>query len=227
MSEEDGSEISQLVEEPKRAWHIAATVHCTLNSNHDCARNGQQSNHFTIGIEHAGFASQSSWSTSQIDASARLVCDITRDRRIPRDQIHIVAHGKLQPYNRTDPGPNWPWADYLRRIEQHCGSTLIIDSNNGANDPATGRAEISASWTESAATAGHYGTGYAFAATQAVSDPATFWFYLDAPRRARSTPGGLGDEPRAERAVSRVDVSGERWHGVRAQQERQCVEHLG
>ena len=178
---EDGSEISQLVEEPKRAWHIAATYDCTLNANHDCGRNGQQSNHFTIGIEHAGFASQTSWSTSQIDASARLVCDITRDRGIPRDQLHIVAHGQLQPYNRTDPGAGWPWADYLRRIEQHCGSIIIIDSNNGANDATTGRAEIPPSWTESAATAGHFGTGYAFAATQAVSDPATFWFYLDAP----------------------------------------------
>jgi hypothetical protein len=178
---EDGSEISQLVEEPKRAWHIAATYDCTLNANHDCARNGQQSNHFTIGIEHAGFASQTSWSTSQIDASARLVCDITRDRGIPRDQLHIVGHGKLQPYNRTDPGAGWPWADYLRRIEQHCGSVLIIDSNNAANDATHARVEISASWTQSSATAGHYGNGYAFAATQAVSDPATFWFYLDAP----------------------------------------------
>ncbi|HET6700661.1 MAG TPA: N-acetylmuramoyl-L-alanine amidase [Gemmatimonadaceae bacterium] len=178
---EDGSEISQLVEEPKRAWHIAATYDCTLNANHDCARNGQQSNHFTIGIEHAGFASQTSWSTSQIDASARLVCDITRDRGIPRDQLHILGHGQLQPYNRTDPGSGWPWADYLRRIEQHCGSVLVIDSNNGANDATHARVEISASWTQSSATAGHYGNDYAFAATQAVSDPATFWFYLDAP----------------------------------------------
>ena len=178
---EDGSEISQLVEEPKRAWHIAAAYDCRLNANHDCWRNGQQSNHFTIGIEHAGFSSQATWSASQVDASARLVCDITRDRGIPRDQLHIVGHGQLQPYNRTDPGPNWPWADYLRRIEQHCGSALIIDSNNGANDPSHARIEISASWTESSATPGHYGSGYAFAATQAVSDPATFWFYLDAP----------------------------------------------
>jgi N-acetyl-anhydromuramyl-L-alanine amidase AmpD len=178
---EDGSEISQLVEEPKRAWHIAATYDCALNANHDCGRNGQQSNHFTIGIEHAGFASQTTWSTAQIDASARLVCDITRDRGIPRDQLHIVGHGQLQPYNRTDPGSNWPWADYLRRIEQHCGSTLIIDSNNGANDVTRGRIEISASWTASSATAGHYGSGYAFAPTEAVSDPATFWFYLDGP----------------------------------------------
>ena len=76
---EDGSEISQLVEEPKRAWHIAATYDCTLNANHDCWRNGQQSNHFTIGIEHAGFASQTTWSASPITLR-RLVCDITRDR---------------------------------------------------------------------------------------------------------------------------------------------------
>src|SRR5688572_29195376 len=178
---EDGSEISQLVEEPKRAWHIAATYDCTLNANHDCWRNGQQSNHFTIGIEHAGFASQTIWSASQIDASARLVCDITRDRGIPRDQVHIVGHAKLQPYNKTDPGHNWPWSDYLRRIEQHCSSALIVDSNNGANDATRARIEISSSWTASSATAGYYGTGYAFAATQAVSDPATFWFHLDAP----------------------------------------------
>jgi N-acetyl-anhydromuramyl-L-alanine amidase AmpD len=178
---ENGSEISQLVEEPKRAWHIAATYDCSLNANHDCWRNGQQSNHFTIGIEHAGFASQTTWSASQIDASARLVCDITRDRGIPRDQLHIVGHGQLQPYNRTDPGANWPWSDYLRRIDQHCVSALIVDSNNGANDATRARIEISASWTQSSATAGHYGTGYAFAATQAVSDPATFWFHLDAP----------------------------------------------
>lgn len=178
---EDGSEISQLVEEPKRAWHIAATYDCTLNANHDCTRNGQQSNHFTIGIEHAGFASQATFPFTQIDASARLVCDITRDRGIPRDQLHIVAHGKLQPYNRTDPGPNWPWATYLQRIEHHCGATFIVDSDNAANDAQRARVEMSASWTVSSTTPGHHGTNYAFASTQAVSDPATFSFYLDAP----------------------------------------------
>ena len=60
-------------------------------------------------------------------------------------------------------------------------SALIVDSNNGANDAARARIEVSSSWTQSSATAGHYGTGYTFAATQAISDPATFWFYLDAP----------------------------------------------
>ena len=109
------------------------------------------------------------------------MCDITRDRGIPRDKLHIVAHGQLQPHNRIDPGPNWPWASYLQRIEQHCVSALIVDSNNGANNAARARIESPRRGHSHPATGGHYGTGYAFAATQAVSDPATFWFYLDAP----------------------------------------------
>src|SRR6266545_1353565 len=100
---EDGSEISQLVREPNRAWHIAALYDCTLNRRHECWRNGVQSNHFTVGIEHAGFASQDSFPRAQLDRSAALVCDITRDRAIPRDWQHIVGHGQLQPADRTDP----------------------------------------------------------------------------------------------------------------------------
>src|SRR5690349_7976915 len=44
---ESGSEISQLVRESDRAWHIAATYDCTLNSSVECWRNGYSSNHFT------------------------------------------------------------------------------------------------------------------------------------------------------------------------------------
>ena len=117
---EDGREITQLVREAKRAWHIAATYSCSLNGDAECALNGVQSNHFTIGIEHAGYASQTSFPAAQIDASARLVCDVARDHGIRRDQLHIVAHAKLQPANRTDPGPNWPWGDYLARINRYC-----------------------------------------------------------------------------------------------------------
>ncbi|MGQ0714391.1 MAG: golvesin C-terminal-like domain-containing protein [Gemmatimonadaceae bacterium] len=230
---ESGSEISQLVQEPKRAWHIAATYDCALNANHECGRNGQQSNHFTIGIEHAGFASQATWPASQIDASARLVCDITRDWGIPRDQVHIVAHGKLQPYNRTDPGPNWPWTDYLRRIEQHCGEGggLIVDSNNDANDASLARVELSSSWTAASATPGYYGTGYAYASTQAVSDPATFSFYLEAPatktidvwwtsgsNRAPSAPYVVSTSTGARLATVYVNqqANGARWNTLGA-----------
>jgi hypothetical protein len=117
---EDGAELTQLVRESSRAWHIAAIYDSTLNSGHEGKLHGTQSNHFTIGVEHAGFASQTSWPAAQIDASARLVCDVAKRWRIPHDRLHIVAHGQLQPYNRTDPGGGWPWADYLTRIDRYC-----------------------------------------------------------------------------------------------------------
>jgi N-acetyl-anhydromuramyl-L-alanine amidase AmpD len=180
---ESGSEISQLVRESDRAWHIAATYNCSLNSNVLCGLNGYSSNHFTVGIEHGGFASQTSFPVGQIDASARLSCDISRAHGIARDRFHFVAHGQLQPYNRTDPGPNWPWTDYMNRINSHCGATttgIVVDNNNANNNSATGRFESSATWTASSGTAGYYGSNYAFASTTAASDPATFWFYLPA-----------------------------------------------
>lgn len=118
---ENGNEITQLVRESKKAWHISATYSCDRNSGTDCWRNGSSSNNFTIGIEHAGFANQASWEPNLIDQSARLVCDISQDHSIPRDQYHVVAHGQLQPWNRIDPGPNWPWGDYFDLIDAHCG----------------------------------------------------------------------------------------------------------
>ena len=179
---ESGSEISQLVRESDRAWHIAATYDCSLNSSVDCWRNGYSSNHFTVGIEHGGFASQTSFPVGQIDASARLSCDISKAHGIPRDRYHYVAHGQLQPYNRTDPGPNWPWTDYMNRINAACGTSsgasIIVDSNNANNDGNVASFEASASWTASSGSPGYYGSGYYFASTTAASDPATFWFYL-------------------------------------------------
>jgi N-acetyl-anhydromuramyl-L-alanine amidase AmpD len=117
---EDGGEITQLVRESSRAWHIAAVYDSALNSGHEGKLHGTQSNHFTIGVEHAGFASQTSWPAEQIDASARLVCGLAKRWQIPRDRLHILSHAQLQPYNRTDPGSGWPWADYLTRINRHC-----------------------------------------------------------------------------------------------------------
>jgi N-acetyl-anhydromuramyl-L-alanine amidase AmpD len=177
---ESGSEISQLVREADKAWHIGANYDCANNGGHDCANNGIQANNLTIGIEHGGYASQTTWPAGQLDASAKLSCDISRGNNIPRDRYHFVGHGQLQPYNRTDPGANWPWTDYMNRINAACGATsIIVDSNNSNNDAAQARYEVSANWS-TGSSAGYYGTGYNFAATEATSDPATFWFYLPA-----------------------------------------------
>lgn len=180
---ESGSEISQLVREANRGWHVGATYSCSLNGSVNCGQNGVSVNHFSVGIEHGGYASQSSFPAGQIDASARLSCDISRDQGVVRDSYHIVAHGRLQPYNRTDPGPNWPWSTYISKINSYCGSGggLIIDSNNNNNDTSKGYIQVSSNWTSSTNVAGYYGTGYYAAPTAAVSDPATFWFYLSAP----------------------------------------------
>ncbi|MFP2909136.1 N-acetylmuramoyl-L-alanine amidase [Pyxidicoccus sp. 3LFB2] len=122
---EGGGEISQLVRDGSRAWHIGATYQCSNNNGAERGLNGRSSNDFTIGIEHGGYASTVNWPVGQIDASARLLCDITRDHGIPRDSYHVVGHGKLQPYNRTDPGANWPWRDYLNRANAY-GSTACV-----------------------------------------------------------------------------------------------------
>lgn len=182
---ESGSEVSQLVKESNRAWHIGATYDCAKNGGVECWRNGYSSNHFTVGIEHGGFASQASWPLGQIDASAKLVCNITKDHGIPRDKFHIVAHGKLQPVDRTDPGPNWPWTEYINKIKSHCGDVggsadTIIDSNNSNNDTSNHYLSVSASWASSTNVAGYYGSGYYWASTAAVSDGAAFFFYLPA-----------------------------------------------
>jgi N-acetyl-anhydromuramyl-L-alanine amidase AmpD len=178
---EDGSEITQLVAEATRAWHIGSTYSCQLNASFDCWRNGSSNNHFTIGVEHGGYASQTSWPMAQIDASARLVCDVTRRNGIPRDNIRILSHAQLQPHNRTDPGANWPWTSYLDLIDLHCGDArgdLIVDSDNAGAEAERGYLSLSTAWSRTTATPGHWGSGYHFAATSPIDDPAVFHFHL-------------------------------------------------
>lgn len=192
-----GSEVSQLVRESDKAWHIAANYDCSRNGGKLCNLNGQGTNAYSVGIEHAGYASQASWSAGQLDASARLVCNISKDWGIARDRFHIVGHGQLQPWNRTDPGAHWPWTSYLQKINDVCGTSggggggggtnpppstggVIVDSNNANNDQARGYVQVSANWKSSTNVAGYYGSGYWYANTAEVSDGAAFFFKLDA-----------------------------------------------
>ncbi|HYO65846.1 MAG TPA: N-acetylmuramoyl-L-alanine amidase [Archangium sp.] len=185
---ESGSEITQLVTEANRAWHVAASYSCSLNGSVMCGLNGVSVNNFSVGIEHGGYASQSSFPAGQIDASAKLTCDITRDRTVVRDSYHIVAHGRLQPSTRTDPGPNWPWSTYISKVKSYCGdggtptptTGLVIDSNNANNDSTKGYIQVSANWLASSGTAGYYGSNYYYAPTAAISDAAVFHFYMPA-----------------------------------------------
>lgn len=217
--DEEGTEISQLVRERDRAWHIAARYDCQLNHGHDCELNGIQSNHITVGIEHAGFASQAVFPASQIEASAALVCDITRDRDIPRDWQHVVGHGQLQPENRTDPGPNWPWVDYLHSIQRHCGE-VVVDDDGGLNDPPVATVDVPEGWTASNMTVDYYGNGYHWASTaEDATDGVGFAFFVEALDTlaidARWT-SGTNRSPRAEYLV--VDAAGDTLAALRLDQ---------
>jgi hypothetical protein len=186
---ENGAEVTQLVREASRAWHVAASYECSRAGGKQCNKNGVSTNTFSVGIEHAGFASQSSWANGLIETSAKLTCDISRGHGVPRDRNHIVSHGQLQPWNRTDPGPNWPWSHYIDRVRAHCGDgggggggggAIIVDSNNANNNASVARIELAGNWVSTASTPGYYGSGYWYATVAQVSQPATFWFHASA-----------------------------------------------
>lgn len=179
----NGSEISQLVDHKRKAWHIGATYQCSLNAKALCELDGVQSNGFTVGIEHAGYASQKHWDPGLIDASAKLTCAIAKKHKIPRDAQHIVGHGQLQ-RNRSDPGKHWPWTRYLEKVRQYCddevsNATIVVDNNNANNDTKRAKASASRNWQGSSATSGHWATDYHFANTLDKSDGFEFAFYLD------------------------------------------------
>jgi hypothetical protein len=203
---ENGSEITQLVKENEKAWHIAATYKSSLNGGTLTNKNGVSTNNFSVGIEHAGFASQTMFPAAQIEASAKLTCAITKTHNIPRDRQHIIGHGQLQPNNRVDPGKNWPWAHFIDRVKSYCGdggttpppaddpqdpgtpttppstgfTPIIIDSNQANNDASRAKITLSGTWSSMTSTAGYYGTGYWQATTAATTAPATFSFFVSA-----------------------------------------------
>lgn len=190
---ESGSEISQLVDENRKAWHVAASYRARLNSGQLSSREGQSINNFSIGIEHGGRGAQSRWPEGQINASIRLVRDITARHNIPRDRYHIVGHGQLQPESRSDPGPNWPWSSYLAAINSGSsnpppstpppsnpppsGTIITVDNETG------GRFRSSNNWESSSWADGKVGANYRFRAAAETSDLAEYKVNLPAAGR--------------------------------------------
>lgn len=110
----DGT-IYQHVATGDRAWH--ATYY-----------NGR-----SIGIEMVGFAhSPDTWNDANLDALTDLLAwlSVAYDIELTRpggnaydfpndyfDAPGVVAHGQIQPWNRTDPGPYFPWDDVLAEAQ--------------------------------------------------------------------------------------------------------------
>jgi hypothetical protein len=184
---ESGSEISALVDEVNTAHHVGKTWQ------------GLPTNSRSVGIEHGGFSYSGSnkWTEGQIAASAKLACDVVKRQGIVRDRNHIIGHYQPDPVRRADdPGTNFPWTDYMNRINECVGgasggggggggqpaATITIDSNNSSNNAAVARMVApSANWKASTNVSGYYNSGYWVAPTAAVSDGISFEFYLAAP----------------------------------------------
>ena len=171
------AEVRQLVDEDNTAWHVGKSWQ------------GYPTNPRSIGIEHGGFSYGSNgygpWPAVQYNTSVKLTCDIVKSRGIIRDRDHIIGHYQPDPVNRAhDPGQGFPWADYMSKINTCVGggtggTAITVDSHVGTGG-TTARFSASSNWISSAGTSGYYGSGYYYASTAAVSDAASFEFYLPA-----------------------------------------------
>ncbi len=183
---EDGREVSQLVSETDRAWHIGAAYRSRLNGGRLSSREGISINTLSIGVEHGGFARTRTFDPNMIERSATLVREITSRHGIPRDRYHIVGHGQLQPENRTDPGPNWPWTTYLARINSGSPPPAPPPSNPPPSPPPPPSPSVvtvdnsdrgfsaSSRWDRSSWAAGRIGLDYRFRRPESRSDPAIY-----------------------------------------------------
>ena len=83
----------------------------------DVAYHVRNHNQDTIGIENEGRASNpNQWTTAQLDTLVELVRALCDRYGIPKDRQHILAHADLDPRRRVDPGPYFPWTDFMRRV---------------------------------------------------------------------------------------------------------------
>jgi hypothetical protein len=123
-------QVTQMVLESDKGWHVG------------------NSNPSSIGLEHEGFVSDSSWYTAAMyQSSADLVRDITQSgyginplgtayfpwaattnynvSSIPGSCVRIKGHQHFSSQTHTDPGANWDWKYYDNLINE---STTSISS---------------------------------------------------------------------------------------------------
>jgi len=98
----------------------------------DTAYHARSHNSFSVGIEHVGYAGDpSTWTSEMVEASAELAAWINAQHPgIVLDEAHVVAHGSFQD-DRTDPGPYFPWANYLTRARGYRSGNFVASIFGG------------------------------------------------------------------------------------------------
>lgn len=133
----DGA-ITQMVLESNSGWHLGSE------------------NPYTVGIEHEGYASQTGWyTTAMYDASAALVADICSDHGIaplstgywpwlsttyynqsviPGTCARVKGHQHYPNQSHTDPGPNWNWDYFYKKVNAQPAATVYTASSGTIYD---------------------------------------------------------------------------------------------
>lgn len=92
-------------------------------------------NQTSVGIEHEGYVSNSSWFTDAMyRSSARLTAYLCKKYRIPIDRKHIIGHSQVPyPNSHTDPGRYWNWTKYMNMVRGYAGSSTykqVVDNSS-------------------------------------------------------------------------------------------------
>lgn len=152
--------IGQSVREADVAWHAG-------NSSY---------NNTSIGIEHEGFITQSSWFTDAMyRSSAALVRSICDRYGIPKTRSRILGHNEVPGATHTDPGPYWDWAKYMSYVNTPSVTPtwqLVLDNNSP-------EFSASANWRYSDYNQAKLGPDYRFADPEPVTD--TAWYSANLP----------------------------------------------
>jgi len=120
-------EVTQMVSDHLRAWHAGPA------------------NDRSIGIEHEGAATNAStWTPQLLESSARLSAWLSETYDIPIDRTHFIAHSEVSGSSRSDPGPHFPWSEYLEMVScfryggASCGEVGASEPDPAEEPPSSG-----------------------------------------------------------------------------------------
>lgn len=136
-------QVTQLVLESNKAWHVGAE------------------NPYTIGIEHDGYVSDASWYTEAMyQSSADLVRDITNSGYginplrtyygVATSGVNVLGgctkikgHQHFPNNTHTDPGINWNWEKYYKLINNNPNITTLTTNSGSFFDTGGATADYS------------------------------------------------------------------------------------
>ena len=123
----------------------------------------------SIGIEHEGYVSNSSWFTdSMYRSSARLTAHLAKKYNIAINRRNIIGHHEVPGCSgsgggagcHTDPGRYWNWDKYMRLVKGYAGSSTGKPAYKQTVDNASSRFSATGAWDTNTFSDQKYGESY-------------------------------------------------------------------